>query len=329
MHIERVKVKLLKCTLILVGIALAASTACAAEKFPTKPIRVVVPFPPGAASDFLARVVGQRLGDVYGQQVVIDNRPGAGGLIGSQIIGKANPDGYTIGLVGQPHLTNVLLREKKPYDAFRDFSSISLVASIPNVVVLGNGVAAGNLDELISLAKSKPGVLNFGSAGVGSSSHLAAELLVSAAQIKAAHVPFKTLVDVFSEMLAGRVHFYVFPLSAAMPMLKDGRLRAIAVATPKRAYALPNVPTSAEAGWPQFQSASWFGLIAPGAVPKNIIAGMNSNVVKILGQPDVREQFLKGGSEPAFGSAEDFVKLQRAEFTRIGKLVQELGIKVQ
>jgi tripartite-type tricarboxylate transporter receptor subunit TctC len=136
MHIERVKVKLLKCTLILVGIALAASTACAAEKFPTKPIRVVVPFPPGAASDFLARVVGQRLGDVYGQQVVIDNRPGAGGLIGSQIIGKANPDGYTIGLVGQPHLTNVLLREKKPYDAFRDFSSISLVASIPNVVVL-------------------------------------------------------------------------------------------------------------------------------------------------------------------------------------------------
>lgn len=321
--------KLLKCTIIVAGIVLAAANAYAAESFPTKPIRVVVPFPPGAASDFLARVVGQRLSEAYGQQVVIDNRPGAGGFIGSQIIGKSNPDGYTIGLVGQPHLTNVLLREKKPYDPFRDFSSISLVASIPNVVVLGNGVAAGNLGELIALAKSRPGALNFGSAGVGSSSHLAAELFISAAGIKVAHVPFKSLSDVFSEMLAGRIHFYVFPLSAAMPMLKDGRLRALAVATPKRAYALPNVPTTAEAGWPQFQSDSWFGFIAPGAVPKKIIARLNASVVKILDQQDVREQFLKGGSEPAFGPPEHFLKLQRSEYARIGKLVQDLGIKVQ
>lgn len=321
--------KLLKYTIIVAGIVLAAANAYAAESFPTKPIRVVVPFPPGAASDFLARVVGQRLSEAYGQQVVIDNRPGAGGFIGSQIIGKSNPDGYTIGLVGQPHLTNVLLREKKPYDPFRDFSSISLVASIPNVVVLGNGVAAGNLGELIALAKSRPGALNFGSAGVGSSSHLAAELFISAAGIKVAHVPFKSLSDVFSEMLAGRIHFYVFPLSAAMPMLKDGRLRALAVATPKRAYALPNVPTTAEAGWPQFQSDSWFGFIAPGAVPKKIIARLNASVVKILDQQDVREQFLKGGSEPASGPPEHFLKLQRSEYARIGKLVQDLGIKVQ
>lgn len=321
--------KLLKCTIIVAGIVLAAANAYAAESFPTKPIRVVVPFPPGAASDFLARVVGQRLSEAYGQQVVIDNRPGAGGFIGSQIIGKSNPDGYTIGLVGQPHLTNVLLREKKPYDPFRDFSSISLVASIPNVVVLGNGVAAANLGELIALAKSRPGALNFGSAGVGSSSHLAAELFISAAGIKVAHVPFKSLSDVFSEMLAGRIHFYVFPLSAAMPMLKDGRLRALAVATPKRAYALPNVPTTAEAGWPQFQSDSWFGFIAPGAVPKKIIARLNTSVVKILDQQDVREQFLKGGSEPASGPPEHFLKLQRSEYARIGKLVQDLGIKVQ
>lgn len=321
--------KLLKCTIIVAGIVLAAANAYAAESFPTKPIRVVVPFPPGAASDFLARVVGQRLSEAYGQQVVIDNRPGAGGFIGSQIIGKSNPDGYTIGLVGQPHLTNVLLREKKPYDPFRDFSSISLVASIPNVVVLGNGVVAANLGELIALAKSRPGALNFGSAGVGSSSHLAAELFISAAGIKVAHVPFKSLSDVFSEMLAGRIHFYVFPLSAAMPMLKDGRLRALAVATPKRAYALPNVPTTAEAGWPQFQSDSWFGFIAPGAVPKKIIARLNASVVKILDQQDVREQFLKGGSEPASGPPEHFLKLQRSEYVRIGKLVQDLGIKVQ
>ncbi|MEK6591627.1 MAG: tripartite tricarboxylate transporter substrate binding protein [Pseudomonadota bacterium] len=321
--------KLLKCTIVIAGIVLAAANAYAAESFPTKPIRVVVPFPPGAASDFLARVVGTRLSEVYGQQIVIDNRPGAGGLIGSQIIGKSNPDGYTIGLVGQPHLTNVLLREKKPYDVFKDFSSISLVASIPNAVVLGNGVAASTMSELVALAKSKPGALNFGSAGVGSSSHLAAELFISATGIKAAHVPFKSLGDVFSEMLAGRVHFYVFPLSAAMPLLRDGRLRAVAVATPKRAYALPNVPTTAEAGWPQFQSDSWFGFIAPDGVPKKIIAGLNASVVKILGQPDVREQFLKGGSEPAFGPPEQFLKLQHSEYARIGKLIQDLGIKVQ
>jgi tripartite-type tricarboxylate transporter receptor subunit TctC len=323
------QMKRLSLMVIAAAAALLAAPALLAQTYPTKPIRLVVPFPPGAASDFLARVVGQRMTEAYGQQVVVENRPGAGGLIGSQIIAKANPDGYTLGLVGQPHLTNVLLRDKPPYDVFRDFAAVSLVAAIPNAIVVGNGVPATNLKELISLVRAKPGAYNFGSAGVGSSSHLAAELFVAAAGVRAAHVPFKSLADVFSEMLAGRIHFYVFPLSAAMPMLKDGRLKAVAVATPKRAYALPDVPTTAESGLPEYQSESWFGFVTQAGTPRRIISKLNGDVVKIVSQPEVREQFLRGGSEPASGTPEQFQQLQQSEYERIGKLVKNLGIRVQ
>lgn len=299
------------------------------ESYPNRPIRVVVPFPPGAASDFLARVVGQRLSEIYGQQLVIDNRPGAGGLIGSQIVAKAIPDGYTIALVGQPHLSNTLLRDPHPYDPLKEYASVTLVAVIPNVIVLGNGVAATNVKELIALAKAKPGQLNFGSAGVGSSSHLAGEMMLAAAGIKAVHVPFKTLGDIFSEMIAGRVHFYVFPLPAVMPMLKEGRLKAIATATPKRAPGLPTVPTTAEAGFGQYQSESWFGYITPAGVAKPVIMKLNADVAKVLQEPLTRERFEQGGAEPSYGTPEQFHNLQREEYGRLAKLIKELGIRVQ
>lgn len=323
--------KITKAIFVVAGITAVAMNAplaaAAQQQFPTKPIRLVVPFPPGAASDFLARVLGQKLGDIYGQQTVVDNRPGAGGLIGSQIVLKGAGDGYTLGIVGQPHLTNTLIRAPKPYDAFKDFTSVGMVASIPNVIVIGNGVPVKNVSELIALAKAKPGTLNFGSAGVGSSSHLAGELFVGAANIKTVHVPFKSLADVFSEMIAGRVHFYVFPLPAAMPMLKEGRLKPIAVATPKRAAALPDVPTTAEAGLPQYQSDSWFGIVAPAGVPKQIVAKLNGDMVKVLKDRDTFERFEKQGAEPAPGTPEAFHKLQVEEFARISKLVKSLGIK--
>lgn len=307
--------------------ALCAAPAAAQQTYPTKPIRMVVPFPPGAASDFLGRTLGQKLADVYGQQVVIDNRPGAGGLIGSQIVLKGAADGYTLAIVGQPHVTNTLIHAKKPYDALKDFSSIGLVASIPNVLVIGNGVPFKTVGELVSTAKAKPGAYNFGSAGVGSSSHLAGEMFLAAAGIKAVHVPFKSLADVFSEMIAGRVHFYVFPLPAAMPMLKEGRLKPIAVATAKRAVALPDVPTMAEAGLPQFRSESWFGIIAPAGVPKAVVAKLNSDIVKVLKDADIHERFQKQGADPAPGSTEQFHKLQSDEYVRIGKLIKEIGMK--
>ncbi len=315
--------------IVLFILSAAAWAADAAEQYPARPVRVVVPFPPGAASDFLARVVGTRLSEVYGQQMVIDNRPGAGGLIGSQIVQKALPDGYTLALVGQPHLSNTLLREPRPYDPLKDYASVTLVAVIPNVIVLGNGVPAANVTELIALAKAKPGQLNFGSAGVGSSSHLAGEMMVAAAGIKAVHVPFKTLSDIFAEMIAGRVHFYVFPLPAVMPMLKEGRLKPLAVATQKRAVALPNVPTTAEAGFAQYQSESWFGYITPAGVPKRLITKLNADVIKVLQEQGIRDRFQQQGAEASYGTPEQFHNLQRDEFERLGKLIKELGMKVQ
>lgn len=314
---------------LFTAVLAASGAAGAAEQYPTKPIRLMVPFPPGAASDFLARVVGARMSEIYGQQAVIDNRPGAGGLIGSQIVAKAIPDGYTIALVGQPHLSNTLLRDPHPYDPLKDFASVTLVAVIPNVIVLGNGVPATNVKELIALAKAKPGQLNFGSAGVGSSSHLAGEMMVAAAGIKAVHVPFKTLGDIFSEMIAGRVHFYVFPLPAVMPMLKESRLKAIATATPKRTPSLPNVPTTAEAGFGQYQSESWFGFVTPAGVPKWLIGKLNADFAKILQQPDIRERFQQGGAEASYGTPEQFLALQRDEYQRLAKLIKDLGIRVQ
>mgnify|MGYP001365021635 CR=1 FL=1 len=320
------RLRILGWVLILLTPAWGAN---AAEQYPTKPIRVILPFPPGSASDFLARVVGARLAEIYGQQVVIDNRPGAGGMIGSQIVARSAPDGYNLALIGQPHLTNALIRDPLPYEPIKDYASITLVAVIPNVVVLGTGVPANNLKELVALAKAKPGQLNFGSAGMGSSSHLAGEMFVAVAGIKAVHVPFKTLGDVFSEMLLGRVHFYVFPLPAAMPMLREGKLRPVATATPKRAMALPNVPTTAEAGLPEYQSESWFGYIAPAGLPKQLIAKLNADIIKILQQPDIRERFQLQGAEASYGSPEAFHKLQSDEYARLGKLIKELGIKVQ
>ncbi len=300
-----------------------------AGKFPVRPIRMVVPFAAGAASDFLARVVATRMSEVYGQQMVVDNRAGAGGLIGSQIVARAAPDGYTLSMVGQPHLSNTLLRDPHPYDPLKDYASVTLVAVIPNVIVMGNGVPAANVTELIALAKAKPGQLNFGSFGVGSSSHLAGEMMVAAAGIKVVHVPFKTLGDVFAEMVAGRVHFYVFPMPAVMPLLKDGRLKPLAVATKKRAPALPAVPTTAEAGFGQFQSESWFGIVTPAGVPKPLIGKLNADLIKVLQEPATHDRFQQQGAEAAYGTPEQFHALQREEYERLGKLIRDLGIKVQ
>jgi tripartite-type tricarboxylate transporter receptor subunit TctC len=307
-----------------------AGTAAAAEQgYPVRPVRMLVPFPAGSASDFLARVVSTRMSEVYGQQMVVDNRPGAGGLIGSQIVARSTPDGYTLSMVGQPHLSNTLLRDPRPYDPLKEYASVTLVAVIPNVIVLGNGVPVANVTELIALAKAKPGQLNFGSAGVGSSSHLAGEMMVAAAGIKAVHVPFKTIGDIFAEMIAGRVHFYVFPMPAVMPMLKEGRLKPLAVATKKRAPALPAVPTTAEAGFGQYQSESWFGIVTPAGISRPLLGKLNADIIKMLQEPAIRERFLGQGAEASYGTPAQFHELQREEYERLGKLIKNLGIKVQ
>jgi len=327
---------ILSITAVSLALALAPGAAFAqrpstssGQAWPSKPVRMIVPFTPGAASDVLGRIVAQRFSEIWGQQVVIDNRPGAGGLIGSDLTRQAAPDGYTLAMVGQPHLSNVLLREDKPYDPLKDFTAISLVGSTHNVIVLGKGIEAKTIPELIAIARAKPGALNYGSAGVGSSSHLAGALFASKAKIDVVHVPFRIGADSRSALIAGTIHYYVYPLPAIVGMLRAGTLRALAVGSPKRAEALPDVPTSAEAGFGEYRSESWFGLIAPRGLPRQLVMRINADTAKVLQEPATREKIVQQGATPGFGSPEHFDKMQRDEYNELALLIKQIGMKVQ
>ena len=298
-----------------------------AQDYPTRPVRMVVPFPPGAASDFLARVLGQKLGETWGQQVVVDNRPGAGGLIGGSLVAHATPDGYTIALIGQPHLTAALLSKQPPWDPLKDFSHIGLVASMPNVLTVGPGFQVNTLKDLISQVRAKPGYYNVGSAGMGSSSHLAAEMFNSAAGLKSVHVPFKLIGDIIAEMYGGRIHYYLFPLPAVMPVLREGKIRAIATGGQARSVALPQVPTMSEAGLPGFVSETYFGLLGPARIPKKIIAKVNADTVKLLKTDDLKTRFQNGGADAATSTPEGFYKIQQAENERVKQIIRDIGLK--
>jgi tripartite-type tricarboxylate transporter receptor subunit TctC len=314
----------------VVGVLLSLCLAAAhAQSYPSRPVRMVVPFPPGSASDFLARVLGQKLGEAWGQQVVVDNRPGAGGLIGGTVVSKSNPDGYTIALIGQPHLTAYLLSKEPPWDPFKDFTHIGGVASMPNVAVVGPGLPIASLSELLSQVKSKPGYFNFGSAGIGSSSHLAAEMFNAAAGLKAVHVPFKLLGDAIAEMYGGRVHYYLFPLPAAMPSLRDGKIKAVATGGRTRTVALPQIPTMGESGLPGFVSETYFGLLGPAGMPKSIITQVNADAVKYLKTEEMRQRYQQNGADPMPVAPAEFEKIQRNEFVRVKRVVQDIDLKPQ
>jgi tripartite-type tricarboxylate transporter receptor subunit TctC len=290
---------------------------------------MVVPFPPGAASDFLARVLGQKLTEVWSQQLVVDNRPGAGGLIGGSVVAKSSPDGYTIALIGQPHLTAYLLSRTPPWDPFKDFTHIGGVASMPNVAVVGPGLPVNSLSELLAQVKAKPGYFNFGSAGIGSSSHLAAEMFNAAGGLNAVHVPFKLLGDALAEMYGGRVHYYLFPLPAAMPALREGKLKPIASGGRSRSVALPQVPTMSESGLPGFTSETYFGLLGPAGLPKGIVSAINAETVRFLKTDEARQRYQQNGADPMPTTPADFEKIQAAEFARVKKVIQDIGLKPQ
>ena len=319
----------MKTLIVAVACAAVSFSVMAQNKYPEKPIRMIVPFPPGSASDFLARTVGQKLNEQYGQQVVIDNRPGAGGVVGSTMITKAVPDGYTLGMIGQPYLINAILQKDAPYRALEDVATIAQVAALANVLVIAPNLPIKTTAELIALAKAKPGELNFGSAGIGASSHIAGEAFKAAAGINVVHVPFKLLSDVFTEMIAGRVHMYVFPLPAVMPMLKDGKLHVLAVGTAQRVPSLPGVSTISESGLPGFQSLSWFGVVAPSKISRAIVQQLNKDIIAILQQPDTKERFMRQGAEAVITTPEDFQKLMQSEYAKYQKLVIDAGISAQ
>ena len=316
---------------IAAGIAfLLAATSVAAQQYPSRPIRLVVPFPPGTASDFLGRTIGAALTDFYKVQVVVDNRPGAGGLVGTPIVLQATPDGHTIGLFGSPYLTSPMLQKKPPYDPFKDGAPLTQVAGIPNIVGVSNTLPVKTLQEFIAYAKARPGQLNYASVGVGSIAHFGGEIVARAAGLQTVHVPYKILGDGWSDLFAGRTHFFVFAAPAAVPMVKDGRVRAIAVTTPQRIPALPDVPTVAEAGLPAAEHTAWFGMFVPAGTPKAIVNKLAADLNLILREAQTKQRFLTQGADPVdYSSPEAFMKLLRSENVRYAKLVKEAGLQAQ
>ena len=300
-----------------------------AQAYPVKPIRLVVPFPPGGATDILARAVAQKLTDAWGQSVIVDNRPGAGGNIGSELVAKAAPDGYTLelGTVGT-HAINASLYSKMPYDHVRDFAPVILVAGVPNVLVVNPGLPVNSVQELIAYAKANPGKLNFASSGSGTSIHLAGELFKVMAGVQMTHVPYKGSSPALQDLLGGQVQLMFDNLPPSLPHIKAGKLRALGVTSATRAPALPDVPTIAESGLPGFEASSWFGVLAPAGTPPAIIAKLNAEIAKWLDTPEAKEKMLTLGANAAGGTPEDFAKHIAAETAKWAKVVKESGAKV-
>jgi tripartite-type tricarboxylate transporter receptor subunit TctC len=320
--------RILQCAALLAVLALTA-TGAAAQTYPTKPIRLVVPFPAGGTTDILAREVGQRLSTSLGQPVVIDNRPGAAGNIGSELVAKSAPDGYTLlmATVGT-HAINPSLYAKLPYDHVADFAPVILVASVPNVLEVTPSLPVNSVADLIKLAKEKPGQINFASSGSGTSIHLSGELFKTMAGVDMTHVPYKGSAPALADLIGGQVQVMFDNLPSSLPQIKAGKLRAIAVTSAQRAPALPNVPTIAESGLPGFEASSWFGVVAPAGTPPAIVARLNADLNLWLQTPDAREKLLAQGAAAAGGSPEQFATHIRAETEKWAKVVKASGAKV-
>jgi tripartite-type tricarboxylate transporter receptor subunit TctC len=306
---------------------IAASAACA-QSFPTKPIRWVVPFAPGGSTDTLARTLAVKLSDALGQQVVVDNRPGASGNIGMEIVARAPADGHTI-LLG--YIANVAiapsLYQKLPFDPVKDYEPITLLATSPNVLVAHPTVAAKSLKELIALAKSQPGKLNYASASIASVGHLTGELLNDLAGIKMTHVAYKGSGQAVTDLLGGHIQLMFSGFSSTLPHIKSGKLRALAQTGEKRSPALPDVPTIAESGFPKFEATAWYGVHAPAKTPKPIVNRLNAELVKALKLPDVSERLSSLGFEIAATTPEHYGNYIRSEIKKWAKVVKASGAK--
>jgi tripartite-type tricarboxylate transporter receptor subunit TctC len=308
--------------------ALAFSAIAAAQNYPAKSIRMIVPYPPGGGNDTMARTVGQKMTESLGQQVVIDNRGGAGGNIGAEMAARAAPDGYTLFLGGTgSHGTNPNL-QKVPYDPVRDFAPISLIASAPLLVVVNNSVPAKSVKELIALAKSRPGQLNFASSGTGTIAHLAAELLNSMGGIKMQHIPYKGTGPALTELLAGQVQVMLNSAVSMLPQVRGGKLRALAMTGAKRFAAMPDLPAVAET-LPGYEAASWYGILAPAKTPRPIIDRLNREVVNVAQRPELRERLVADGAEPVGNSPEEFAAHINRELARWGKVIKDANIRLE
>lgn len=319
----------------LIAAAIAATLAVGAptpshaqQQYPAKPIRMLVPFSAGSLTDILARMIGQKMHENWGQQVVADNRPSAGGIVASQIAAGANPDGHTLILVSAGHAASATLYSKLPYDTVKDFAGVSQIASVSHALIVGKSLGIKSVKELIALAKSKPGRINFASPGVGSGSHINGEMFKLATAIDVVHVPYKGAPEALNDVMTGRVQFiFLAPLFVA-PFIRDGRVLAIAVSTKERAPMLPDVPTAEEAGLPGFDFDQWFGLLAPAKTPRPIINQLSREVARILELPDVKQRILNGGASPKPSTPEQFDAFIRSEIEKLGKVIEASGARM-
>ena len=300
-----------------------------AQAYPNRPIRLIVPFPPGGGNDILARAVGLRLGEAMGQQVIVDNRGGAGGIIGGQIAATSDPDGYTMFLGSMGSLAhNPALRANNPYDPPRDFAAVSLLANSPFILVVYPGMPANSVREMLALARAKPGTLNFGSAGTGSSLHMTGELFKYTTKVNIVHVPYKGTAPALTDLMAGQVQMVFSTMPPPLPHVKTGKLRALAVTSLKRAKVAPDVPTIAESGVAGFQVENWQGIVVPSKTPRAIVDRLNGETIKLLAQPAMVEVLGTQGLDAAGNAPAQFDALIRSEIDKWKKLVQATGIRV-
>jgi tripartite-type tricarboxylate transporter receptor subunit TctC len=314
-----------------IGIAQFALVATLAQGqgFPNKPVKIVVPFTAGSATDILARNVGQKLGELWGQPVVIENRPGAGGTIGAGIVAKSPADGYTLLVHSGAHAVNPAIYPSLSYDTTKDFVEVATLGGQPNVLVVAAATGYKTVAELIAAAKKTPGALNFGSAGTGSGTHINGEKFKLAAGIDVVHIPYKGTPEALTDTMTGRVTYFFSPISAALPNVREGKLIALGVSTAKRSSALPDVPTIAEGGLPGFDYNLWIGMFAPAGTPTEIVDKINTDVARVLQMPDVRERLATLGAEPMVMTPAEFRKFMREEIDASAKVVKAAGIKAQ
>ena len=312
---------------ICVALAVLAPAAAVAQDLPSKPIRLIVPFPPGGPNDIIARVVGQKMSELLKQQVVIDNRAGAGGALGTDVVAKAAPDGTTIAITSAGALAiSIGLQEKLPYDTLKHLKPITLVAKVPELLVAATSLPANNLNELIALARAKPGTLNYASSGPGSMPHLAGELLKAAAKIDIVHVPYKGAAPAVNDLLGQQVQMAFFDLPVLLPQVQAGKLKPIVVGSRERAPSLKDVPTTAELGYPQIEAENWYGMVAPIATPPAIVARLHQVTVEALRDAGVREKLSSQGLTLVGDTPEQFTAYIRSEIEKWGKVGKAAGL---
>ncbi len=315
-------------TLLLLPLLITVSGAAAQSSYPDKPIRIIVQTPPGAAPDILARLLGQHLTEAWGKPIIVENAPGAAGIVAAEKVAKSAPDGYTLGMPGDaPMTTNVTLYGKLPYDPLRDFAHITIVAETMNMLVVHPSVPAKNVQELIALAKSQPGKLNYATAGSGTSQHLGGEMMKSMAGVDVLHIPYKSAIQGIQSVLGGEVTMTFGNVVTALPYVRDGRLRALAVTSSKRSLEAPDVPTMAESGIPGFEAVAWFGLVAPAGTPPAILAKWHKETLRVLAQPEVRSKIAGLGAVIVGNSSEAFTAQIKAEIESKGKVIRATGAK--